>query len=59
MERPPANPGGFSRVIAKTPTKRAPVTGDLVGVRIQPGMAKQIDDWRRAQDDPAGAAGSD
>jgi hypothetical protein len=34
--------------------KRAPVTGDLVGVRIQPDMAKKIDDWRRRQDDLPG-----
>jgi hypothetical protein len=38
----------------KTPKTRAPVTGELVGVRIQPDMAKQLDDWRRAQDDLPG-----
>jgi len=30
------------------------VTGDLVGVRIQPAMAKQIDEWRRQQEDLPG-----
>jgi hypothetical protein len=34
--------------------KRAAVTGDLVGVRVQPDMAQQIDDWRRKQDDLPG-----
>jgi hypothetical protein len=43
-----------SRVNVKTPKKRAPVTGDLVGVRVQPDMAKQIDDWRRGQPDLPG-----
>jgi hypothetical protein len=43
-----------SRVITKTPKKRAPETGELVGVRVQPGMAKEIDDWRRAQEDIPG-----
>jgi hypothetical protein len=38
----------------KTPKKRAAVTGDLVGVRIQPDMAKQLDDWRRKQEDLPG-----
>jgi hypothetical protein len=38
----------------KTPRKRAAVTGDLVGVRVQPDMAKQLDDWRRKQDDLPG-----
>jgi hypothetical protein len=38
----------------KSPKKRAPVTGDLVGVRIQPDMAKKIDDWRRQQNDLPG-----
>jgi hypothetical protein len=37
-----------------TPKKRAAFTGDLVGVRVQPGMAKQLDDWRRLQDDLPG-----
>jgi hypothetical protein len=35
----------------KTRKKRALVTGELVGVRIQPEMAKQLDDWRRNQED--------
>jgi hypothetical protein len=39
-----------SRVNVKTPKKRAAVTGDLVGVRVQPDMAQQIDVWRRQQD---------
>jgi hypothetical protein len=43
-----------SRVNVKTPKKRATVTGDLVGVRIQPDLAKQIDDWRRKQEDLPG-----
>jgi hypothetical protein len=43
-----------SRVNVKTPKKRPPVTGDLVGVRIQPGLAKQIDTWRRGQEDSPG-----
>ena len=30
------------------------MTGDLVGVRIQPEMAKELDDWRRRQDDLPG-----
>jgi len=38
----------------KTPKKRAAVTGDLVGVRVQPEMAKQLDDWRRKQEDLPG-----
>ena len=43
--------GKSSRVIMKTPKKRAAVTGELVGVRVQPDMAKQLDDWRRKQED--------
>lgn len=43
-----------SRVNVKTPKKRAPATGELVGVRIQPDMAKALDDWRRRQDDLPG-----
>ena len=43
-----------TRVITKTPKKRPPVTGDLVGVRIQPDMAKSIDSWRRQQADLPG-----
>jgi len=33
---------------------RAAVTGDPVMVRVQPDMAKQLDDWRRKQDDLPG-----
>jgi hypothetical protein len=33
---------------------RPPVTGDPVMVRVQPDMAKQLDDWRRKQDDLPG-----
>jgi len=36
------------------PRKRAPATGDPVMVRIQPEMAKALDDWRRRQDDLPG-----
>ena len=43
-----------SRVNMKTPKKRAATTGDLVGVRVQPDMAKQLDDWRRKQEDLPG-----
>lgn len=43
-----------SRDNMKTPKKRAPVTGELVGVRIQPDMAKALDDWRRKQIDLPG-----
>jgi hypothetical protein len=35
----------------KTRKKRAPVTGELVAVRIQPELGKQLDDWRRNQED--------
>ena len=38
----------------KAPKKRAAATGDLVGVRVQPEMAKQLDDWRRKQEDLPG-----
>jgi hypothetical protein len=43
-----------SRVNMTTPKKRAAVTGDLIGVRVQPDMAKQLDDWRRKQEDLPG-----
>jgi hypothetical protein len=43
-----------SRANVKTPKKRPTVTGDLVGVRVQPDMARQIDVWRRQQDDLPG-----
>jgi hypothetical protein len=38
----------------KTPKKRPPVTGELVGVRVQPDLAKALDDWRRRQGDLPG-----
>ena len=37
-----------------TPKKRAAAAGDLVGVRVQPDIAKRLDDWRRKQDDLPG-----
>ena len=37
-----------------TPKKRPAGTGDLVGVRIQPDMAKALDNWRRTQEDLPG-----
>jgi hypothetical protein len=43
-----------TREITKSPKKRAPVTGDPVLVRVQPDMAKQLDDWRRKQADLPG-----
>jgi hypothetical protein len=43
-----------THVNTKTPKKRAAVTGDLVGVRVQPDMAKALDDWRRRQEDLPG-----
>jgi hypothetical protein len=43
-----------TRVNTKTPKKRPPVTGELVGVRIQPEVATMLDDWRRRQDDLPG-----
>jgi hypothetical protein len=43
-----------TREITKSPKKRAAVTGDPVLVRVQPDMAKQLDDWRRKQDDLPG-----
>jgi hypothetical protein len=46
--------GKSTHVIMKTPKKRASVTGELVGVRVQPDMAKELDDWRRKQDDLPG-----
>jgi hypothetical protein len=42
------------REITKSPKKRAPATGDPVLVRVQPDMAKQLDDWRRKQEDLPG-----
>jgi hypothetical protein len=46
--------GKSTHVNTKTPKKRPDVTGELVGVRLQPDMAKQVDDWRRLQDDLPG-----
>jgi hypothetical protein len=43
-----------TREITKSPKKRAAVTGDPVLVRVQPDMAKQLDGWRRKQDDLPG-----
>ena len=43
-----------THVNMKTPKKRAAFTGELVGVRVQPDVAKQLDDWRRKQDDLPG-----
>jgi hypothetical protein len=43
-----------SRDITKSSQKRAQATGEPVLVRVQPDMAKQLDDWRRAQDDLPG-----
>ena len=34
--------------------QRATITGDPVMVRVQPDMAKALDDWRRKQDDLPG-----
>lgn len=36
------------------PRNRAAATGDPVMVRVQPDMAKALDDWRRKQDDLPG-----
>jgi len=38
----------------KTPKKRPTAMGDLVGVRVQSELGKQIDDWRREQADLPG-----
>jgi hypothetical protein len=40
--------------ITKSPKKRAQSTGEPVLVRVQPDMAKQLDDWRRKQEDLPG-----
>lgn len=45
-----------NREITKSRKKRASVVGDPVLVRVQPDMAKQLDDWRRTQDDLPGRA---
>jgi hypothetical protein len=46
--------GKSTREITKSPKKRAAATGDPVLVRVQPDMAKMLDDWRRKQDDLPG-----
>ena len=43
-----------TREITKSPKKRAVVTGDPVLVRVQPDMARLLDDWRRKEDDLPG-----
>jgi hypothetical protein len=43
-----------NHVNTKSAKKRASETGDLVGVRVQRDLAKQIDDWRREQEDLPG-----
>ena len=43
-----------TREITKSPKKRAAAAGDPVLVRVQPDMAKQLDDWRRRQEDLPG-----
>ena len=44
----------FAHANVKTPKRRAAVTGKLVGVRIQPEIAKKLDEWRRKQEDLPG-----
>jgi hypothetical protein len=36
----------------KTPKKRPPQRGELVGTRFQPDLLQLIDEWRREQPDP-------
>ncbi|MHC1947297.1 hypothetical protein IF803_23230 [Bradyrhizobium sp. UFLA06-06] len=43
-----------SREITKSQKKRAEATGEPVLVRLQPEMAKKIDDFRRQQEDLPG-----
>jgi hypothetical protein len=43
-----------TRDTTKTRKPRATITGDPVMVRVQPDMAKRLDDWRRLQDDAPG-----
>jgi hypothetical protein len=38
----------------KSPKKRAPAAGEPVLVRLQPDMAKHLDNWRREQPDLPG-----
>jgi metal-responsive CopG/Arc/MetJ family transcriptional regulator len=35
----------------KTPKKRPSITGELIGVRLQPNPLAKLDTWRRQQDD--------
>ena len=46
--------GKPTRDITKSPKKRATATGDAVLVRLQPELAKPLDNWRRKQDDLPG-----
>jgi hypothetical protein len=43
-----------SREITKSPKRRPETTGEPVLVRLQPEMAKKLDDFRRQQDDLPG-----
>jgi hypothetical protein len=38
----------------KTPKKRPPEIGTLIGVRLQPEPLAKLDDWRRQQEDLPG-----
>lgn len=42
------------RDTTKSPKPRATATGEPVMVRIQPEMARLLDDWRRKQEDLPG-----
>ena len=46
--------GKSTRDITKSPKKRAAETGEAVLVRLQPDLAKPLDDWRRKQGDLPG-----
>jgi hypothetical protein len=46
--------GKSSHDITKSHKKRAASTGDAVLVRLQPELAKPLDEWRRKQDDLPG-----
>jgi hypothetical protein len=43
-----------TRDTTKPRKQRPAITGDPVMVRVQPDMAKQLDDWRRKQEDLPG-----
>jgi hypothetical protein len=43
-----------TRDTTKPRKQRPAITGDPVMVRVQPDMAKQLDDWRRHQTDLPG-----